>query len=151
MCSWQAERGTGRPRLQWNDFCYSRRNKCEQNAKLLISHYFWCLMLEFARVLGCCSFHSCDLQPSTSLQLRGVRVQSISLKSGSAISIIDVLTALYHLISWNWSLLKKTRAVVNYDQIAAYKRRKQTTNLVTEPFLYVVLCSGTGYRSAWKR
>ena len=91
MCSWQAERGTGQSRLQWNDFCYSRRNKCQQNAKLLINHYFWCLMLEFARVLVCCSFHSCDSHPSTSLQLRGVRVQSISLKSGSAISIIDIL------------------------------------------------------------
>ena len=44
--------------------------------------------------------------------------------------------------------VKKTRAVVNYDQMAAYKRRKQTTNSVTEPFLYVVLCSGTGYQSA---
>ena len=80
MCSWQAERRTGGSRLQWNDFCYSRRNKCKQNAKLLISHYFWCLMLEFGHVLVCCSFHSCDSHPSTSLQLRGVRVQSISLK-----------------------------------------------------------------------
>ena len=31
--------------------------------------------------------------------------------------------------------------------MAAYKRRKQTTNSVTEPFLFVVLCSGTGYQS----
>ena len=46
-------------------------------------------MLEFARVLVCCSFHPCDSHPSTSLQLRGVRVQSISLKSHSAISYID--------------------------------------------------------------
>ena len=66
-------------------------------------------------------------------------------------SFLNVSTALHHLISRNWSLLKKTRAVVNYDPMAAYKRRKQTTNSVTEPFLYVVLCSGTGYQSAWKR
>ena len=46
-------------------------------------------MLQFARVIVCCSFHSCDSHPSTSLQLRGVRVKSISLKSRSVISIID--------------------------------------------------------------
>ena len=100
MCSWQAERGTGRPRLQSNDFCYSRRSKCEQNAKLLINHYFWCLMLEFRRVLGCCSFHSYDLQPSTSFQLRGVRVQSISLKCVSG-NITEILCLQCEILTMN--------------------------------------------------